>query len=122
MVWLFGEVDLAGVAGDDHLRIVPEPCQKHQHLARGRVLGLVEDDDAVVERPPAHERQRDHLDHVVDHEPFDLLEVHHVVERVEQRPEVRVDLGLQIARQKAEPLARFHGGPGQYDPTRLTPL
>ena len=89
---------------------------------RGRVLGFVEDDDAVVQRPAAHEGERDHLDHVVDHEPLDLLEVHHVVQGIEQRAKVRVDLGLQIAGQKAQPLAGFDGGAGEHDPLGLPVL
>src|SRR5579884_200910 len=57
------QVDLRHVSGDDHLRVEPEPGQKHLHLLGGRVLRLVEDDEAVVERTAAHERQRRDLDH-----------------------------------------------------------
>src|SRR5262245_23171367 len=53
---LAGQVDLGHVPGDDHLRAEPEPGQEHLHLLGARVLGLVEDDERVVERAAAHER------------------------------------------------------------------
>ena len=65
---------------------------------------------------PAHERERDDLDRPPLHEPFDLLGVDHVVERVEEGPQVRVDLRLQVAGQKAEPLARLDRRAGEDDP------
>ena len=54
-----------------------------------RVLAFVEDDDGLVQRPAAHEGQRDDLDNVVLHVALDLLRLHHVVEGVEERPQVR---------------------------------
>ncbi len=118
----FRQIDLAGIAGDDHFRIVAQTRKKHQHLCRRRVLCLVEDDHAVVERSPAHEGQRDHLDHVVDHEPLDLLEIHHVVQGVEQGPQIRVHLGLQIAGEKPQPFAGLDRRPGQDEPSGLAML
>ena len=47
---------------------------------------------------------------------------HHVVQRVVQRTQVRVDLLGQRARQEPEPLARLDGGPGQDDPGDLLGL
>jgi phosphate starvation-inducible protein PhoH and related proteins len=79
------QVDLAVVARDDHLRAVAHARQEHQHLRSRGVLGLVQDDHRIVERPAPHERQRDDLDQVVDHEPPDLVVVHHIMQRVEQR-------------------------------------
>ena len=57
-----------------------------------------------------------------DHEPLDLLEVDHVVQRIEKRPKIRIDLGLQVARQKPQPLPRLHRRPRQHDPLRLPRL
>ena len=99
------EVDLGDVAGDDHLRVEAEPGQEHLHLLGARVLRLVEDDETVVERAPAHERERRHLDHAALEVLGDALGLEHVVQRVEQRPQVRVDLGHQVAGQEPEPLA-----------------
>ena len=49
----------------------------------------------------------------------DLLGLEHVVQRVEQRPQVRVDLGHQVAGQEAEPLAGLDRGAGEDDPVDL---
>src|SRR6266513_597736 len=56
------QIDLGDVAGDDHLRVEPEPGEEHLHLLRARVLGLVEDHKRIVQSPPAHECQRRDLD------------------------------------------------------------
>jgi hypothetical protein len=56
------QVDLAGVAGDDRLRAEADPRQEHLHLLGRRVLRLVEDDERVVERAAAHERERRDLE------------------------------------------------------------
>ena len=44
------KVDLRDVAGDDDLRAEAEARQEHLHLLGRGVLGLVEDDEAVVQR------------------------------------------------------------------------
>ena len=99
------QVDLGHVAGDDDLRAEAEPRQEHLHLLGRRVLRLVEDDERVVQRAAAHERERRDLDHAPLHVGREPVGVEHVVERVEQRPQVRVDLREHVARQEAEPLA-----------------
>ena len=40
---------------------------------------------------------------------FSFSGIHRVVERVEERPHVRVDLREHVARQEAEPLAGLDG-------------
>ena len=45
--------------------------------------------------------------------------VHHVVERVEERAHVGVDLREHVAGQEAEPLAGLHRGTGEDDPADL---
>ena len=79
----------------------PEPRQEHLHLLRRGVLRLVEDDERVVQRAPAHEGDRRHLDGAALDQPRRLLGVHHVVERVVERAQVRVHLLLQVAGQEA---------------------
>ncbi len=59
-----GQVDLGEVAGDDGLGVVAEAGEEHLHLLVGGVLGLVHDDEGVVERAAAHEGQRRDLDDV----------------------------------------------------------
>src|SRR2546430_2206500 len=103
----FGEVDLGDVTGNDDVRAEPESGQEHLHLLGGRVLRLVEDDERVVEGAAPHEGERRDLDDTPVHQPCDDLGVEHVVERVVERTEVRVDLGEDVPGQEAEPLARL---------------
>ena len=67
----------------------PEPGEEHLHLLGRGVLRLVEDDERVVQRAAAHERERRHLDGAALHQPAHDLGLEHVVERVVERPEVR---------------------------------
>ena len=117
-----GHVDLGHVAGHDDPRAEPDPGEEHLHLLRCRVLRLVEDDEAVVQRATAHERQRGHFDGLAFEQPLRRLELHHVVQRVVQRAQVRVDLRHQVARQEPEPLPGFHGWAGQDDPLHFLGL
>ena len=110
------QVDLRDVSGDDHLRAEAEAGQEHLHLLRRRVLRLVEDDEGVVQRAPAHERQRRDLDRPALHVAGEPLGVDHVVEGVVQRPQVRVDLGEHVAGQETEAFARLDRGPREDDP------
>ena len=55
-------------------------------------------------------------------EPRDDLGLEHVVERVVERAQVRVDLGEHVAGQEAEPLARLDRGPGEDDAVDLLRL
>ena len=113
------QVDLRDVARDDHLRAEPEPGEEHLHLLGRGVLRLVEDDEGVVERAAAHERERRDLDHPALEVRGDLLRLHHVVQRVEQRAQVGVDLRHQVAGQEAEPLAGLDRGAREDDPVDL---
>ena len=76
-------------------------------MARG-VLRLVEDDDGVVERAAAHERQRSDLNHARLHVFLKLQGRDHVLEGIVERLQVRVDLVLHVAGKKTELLARLH--------------
>ena len=59
-----GQVGLGEVAGDDGLGVVAEAGDEHLHLFDGGVLGLVHDDEGVVEGAAAHEGERGDLDDV----------------------------------------------------------
>src|SRR6476469_1332773 len=48
--------------------------------------------------------------------------IHHVVQRVIQRPQIRVDLLVQRAWQEAEALTGLHGWAGEDDPVDLLGL
>ena len=64
---------------------------------------------------PAHERQGCHLDLAGAHSADHLVARHHVVQRVVERAQIRIDLFLQVARQEAEALAGFDRGAAQHD-------
>ena len=62
-----------------------------------RVLRFVEDDDRIVQRPPAHESEWGDLDHVVFHVFLQFGPGNHVLQGVIQRLEVRVEFVLHLA-------------------------
>src|SRR3954451_2022914 len=113
------EVDLGHVAGDDDLRPEPEAREEHLHLLGARVLRFVQDDERVVQRAPPHERERRDLDDALLHVRRESVGVEHVVERVEERAQIWVDLLQHRARQIAEALTRFDRGPREDDPADL---
>ena len=69
----------------------------------------------MVEGAAAHEGERRDLERRLLERLADAVEPHQLVERVVQRPQVRVDLLRQVAGQEAEPLAGLDRGPGQDD-------
>jgi hypothetical protein len=109
------QVGLRDVARDDGTRAEAEARQEHLHLLRRRVLRLVEDHERLVERAAAHERERRDLDDVPLDEAPDLVESHHLVERVVHRPQIRIDLLREVARQEPEPLTGLDGRPHEHD-------
>ena len=117
-----GHVDLGHVAGDHALGAEPDAGQEHLHLLGRGVLRLVEDDERAVERAAAHEGERRHLDGAALEQALRALGLEQVVEGVVERAQVRVDLGHQVAREEAEPLAGLDGGAGEDDPGHLARL
>ena len=89
-----GEIDLGHVAVHHHFRVEALAREDHFHLLGRGVLGLVQDDEAVVQGAAAHERQRRDLDGVALQQLLHFSRLQHVVERVVQRPEVGIDLLL----------------------------
>ena len=73
----------------------------------------------VVKRAAAHEGQRRHLDHAALQVLVHLLGLEHVVEGVEERAQVGVDLRRDVAGQEAEPLAGLDRRAGEHDPVDL---
>jgi hypothetical protein len=117
-----GQIDLGDVSGYHHLRAEAQPGQKHLHLLRRGVLRLVEHDERVIESAPAHVGERGHLDRARREQLGHDLRVHHLVECVVERAEVRIDLVGKSSGQVAEPLPRFDGGAGQDDAADLLAL
>ena len=113
------QIDLRQIAGDHHAGIFTEAGEEHFHLHRRRVLRLVENDDGVGKRAPAHERERRNLD-LARFEAFQhRVGRQHIVERVVKRTQVRVDFFLDVAGQETEALAGFDCRAGQYDAVDL---
>ena len=77
--------------------------------------------NASRERAAAHERERRDLDDPRLERALHPLLRHHVVERVVQRPEIRIDLGLHVAGQEAEALARLDRRPREDDAPHALP-
>src|SRR3546814_4785553 len=50
------------VCSSDLAAVLAEARQRHLHLHRRGVLRLVEDDEGIRQRAPAHEGERRHLD------------------------------------------------------------
>ena len=117
-----GQVNLGDIAGDDHLRTEAQAGQEHLHLLGGGVLRLVEDDERVVEGAAAHVRQRCDLNGARLHELGDGFGLEHVVQRVVERAQVRVNLLVEGAGQEAQTLAGLHGGAGEDNAVHLVAL
>src|SRR5918996_2207941 len=110
------QVDLGDVAGDDEPRAEPEPGEEHLHLLGARVLRFVENYERVVQRPASHEGQRRDLDRAALEVGVDLLRVEHVVQSVEERTQIGIDLRLDVPGEKAESLPCLDGRPGENHP------
>src|SRR5581483_11737588 len=116
---LIGQIDLSDVARNQRLGIKPKAGDEHLHLLGGGVLGLVKNNERIVESAAAHERDRRNLDDVLFQIPVHLLELEHVIQSVIQRPQVGIDLFLQRTRQEAQTLSRFNRRAGEYDAVHL---
>src|SRR5690606_30124815 len=104
------EVGLGDVSGDDAAGAGTEAGEEHLHLGRGGVLGLVEDDEGVRERPAAHVGEGYDLDGVLVEVGRELVAGDHVLEGVVERAEVGIDLLAEVAGEEAEALAGLDGG------------
>ena len=117
-----GQVHLRGVAVDDGPRPEAHAGEEHLHLLRGGVLGLVEDDEGVVQRAASHVRERRDLHGPALHEPRERVGARHLEQRVVERLHVRIDLLVERAGEEAQPLAGLDGRAGQDDPRDLSLL
>src|SRR5690349_8273857 len=106
-----GKVDLRLIASHHHFRIKTLTREDHFHLLARGVLRFIEDDEAIIERAPAHECQWGNLDHVALKQFFHLFSIEHIEQRIIERPEIGVYFLLERAGQKAEMFAGFHGWP-----------
>lgn len=112
---VLGKVHLRKVAGDDRLGVGADTRQEHLQLEVGRVLRLVQDDERIVQRPAAHISQGRDFDHPGAHIIAQLVGGYHVIQRIVQRAQVRIDLFFQIARQKTKAFTGLDGRAGEDD-------
>src|SRR5713101_5004206 len=118
----FGEVDLGDVASDHDLRTEAETGEKHRRLLGRGVLRFVEDDERVVESAATHERERRDLNGAALQESTHHFRLEHVVQRVIERSEIRINLGEDVTREKSQPLACLHRGTSEDDAMDLLRL
>src|SRR5262252_1612452 len=110
------QVNLRNVSRNDRLAAETDSREEHFHLLRGRVLCLIENDERIVQGSPTHKRDRSNLDHTSLQMPIDTLDIKHVIKRVIQWFQIRIDLLLQSPWKKPKPLAGFNCGAGQNNP------
>ena len=103
-----GKVDLGKVARDDHLRVPAHAGKEHPDLCRRRVLRFIEDDDRIAQRTSPHKSQGSDLDDVPVHHVLQLYGGNHVLQRIIERLQVRVDLVFHVTRKEAELLTGFY--------------
>src|ERR1700730_3924634 len=89
-----GQINLSNVAVNDRLGVESQAGDEHLHLLRSRVLRLIQDYERIIQRATAHERNRRDFDHAFLQVSIYLLRLEHVVKRVVQRTQVRIDLVL----------------------------
>src|SRR5439155_607286 len=89
--------------------------EEHFHLLGGGVLGLVENDERMVQRAAAHVGERREFDRAALEELPGLVETQKVVERVVERAQVGIDLLSKISREEPKAFARLDRGPHQHD-------
>ena len=107
------EVDLGGIAGDHAFAVLSQAGQEHEHLRGGRILGFIEDDEGMAERPAAHVGEWGDLDLTAFDHFFQFIWFDHVVEGVVQRAEVGKDFFIHVSWEETEGFARLHGWSGQ---------
>ena len=95
---------------------------RHLRVKRLRIfdeLRLVQNHEGIVQRAPAHERQRSDFNVAPFDQAVGPLHIQHVEERIIERPQIRIDLRIHIAGQESQLLARFNRRAGEDDPAHL---
>ena len=110
------EVDLRFVPSNDCFGIDTQAGQKHEHLLRRGILRFIKDDESVVQGAPPHIGQGGNFDNGSFSVLLKFIGGQHIMQGIMQWPEVRSDLLIKIARQKAQRFAGFNGGPGENNP------
>lgn len=116
---LAGDIYLADVAIDDYLAVLAKSGKEHLHLLGRRVLRLIEQYPGARKGQAAHVGQRNRLDLLGLERVGELAFAHALLEDVAQRPDVRLKLVFQLARQEAHGLAGLLRRAGNHDAVNL---
>ena len=73
------KVLLRKVPGYDNFGAESDSCQKHLHLGRRRILGLIENNERIIQCSASHIRQRNHLYYTLLSEPCSSFDSEHIV-------------------------------------------
>src|SRR5881392_1224632 len=105
-----GQVDLGLVPRDHRPRVHSQAREEHFHLHSGRVLGLIENHEGVGEGATPHVGEWRDLDGAAVGRLLHPVAGHHVLQRVVQRSQVRVDLLVHVAGEELEALPASTAG------------
>src|SRR5262245_37272232 len=104
------QVDLAGIAGDNHAAVLTKTGEKHFHLHRRGVLRFVEYHRGIRQSASAHEREWRYFDLAPLQGPLDNACIHQIIKRVVDGTQIGIDLLPHVPGKKAKALAGLHGG------------
>ena len=106
-------IDLLGIAADDHAAAFAKPGEEHLHLFPSGVLSLIEDDESIGKSAAAHESDGRYFDLAAGDPALHLLGRQAVVEGIIDWAEIRIYLLLHVAWKEAEALTCFYSGTGE---------
>src|SRR5262245_39094105 len=113
------QIDLCDIARDHGFAVISDSGEEHLHLLGSGVLCLVENHERVIQSTAAHKRDWRDFDDAALEVTVDSLDVEHVIQRVVEWFQIRIDLFLQRPRQEAEPFPCFYGWPREYNTIHL---
>src|SRR5262249_55953063 len=91
------QVDLSNIAGDDRFGSEADAGKKHLHLLGGRVLSFIKYYERVRQGAAPHERKRRNLYHPLLEQSHYFFVLDQIEQRIIKRPQIGIDLVLQIA-------------------------
>ena len=110
------------VAGHHHGRVPAQPRQQHLELGVGTVLGLIDHDEGVVERAPAHVADRGDLDQALGHQVPDPLHRQAIRQGVVEGTQIGGQFVFHGPGQETDGFPGLDGGAGQDDAADLAGL
>ena len=93
----------------------PQAREKHLHLFRRGVLRFIQNDKGIVQGTAPHKRQGSHFDVSALNQAIRSIHVHHGVQGIIQRTQIRMDLGNHVTRQKSQSFTGLNRRPSQHN-------